>query len=131
MILSRARVAAALGAGLVLVAASPLPRLVQRAGDLGNLTMIPVLGVYLFGGILAGGLAGVWLYRRLDWGRRGSHQCLGLLVGLVFGVAVFGREGWPVVALAAGITGLIGVAAATIFWLLDLTVKGPVNRPYP
>ena len=130
MVLSRARVAAGSGAVVVLLAAFPLLGLIRRAAHLGNLVFIPVIIGYLFGGILVGGIAGLWLYDKLDWSKRSSHQCVGLIVGVVLGQLTVSSEGWPAIALGAGIGGIIGVAAASIFWMLERTVSGPAKRPY-
>jgi hypothetical protein len=130
MILSRARVAAGIGAVVLLIAAYPLLGMIQRAGDLSNFVFLPILVVYMVGAILAGGAFGLWFYRRLDWTTRASHQYAGLIIGAAFGVWAFAGEGWAMVGLAAGLVGLIGVAAGSIFWWLDRTVNEPVRPPY-
>jgi hypothetical protein len=130
MLLLRARVAAGVGALILLLAAYPLLGLIQSAGRLSNLVFLPVLVLYLIGGILAGGLGGLWLYRRLDWARRGSYQCVGLIAGLAIGINWFSGEEWPVLAYGAGALALVGVAGASVYWMLDRTASEPDYRSY-
>lgn len=130
MIIFRARVAAGVGALVALFAAYPVVGWIQGAVHLRNLVFLPVLVAYLVGSIIAGGLAGLWLFRRLDWNRRGSYQCVGLIVGLVAGVNWFSGETWPGILYGAGVLGLIGVAGSSIYWVLDRIVREPVKPPY-
>ena len=130
MILFRARVAASVGALVILLAAYPLVSLLQKAIHLRNLVFVPVLVAYLFGSILAGGLAGLWLYRRLDWTRRGSYQWVGLIVGIALGINWFSGEAWSVILYGAGVLGIIGVAGATLYWLLDKYIRDTIRPPY-
>jgi hypothetical protein len=123
MISIRPCIAASLGATVILVSALPLLDLARRDGWTGNLTLTPILAGYVFGGVLLGGMLGLWAFRRLNWRRVTSHQVVGLVLGLVTGTTLFSASSWPSIALAGGIFGLIGVAAASLYWLLDRTAS--------